>query len=576
MGQNSSKKGKGGGQGGGVSGDGHVYRHAHRKMPYRTERLEVSPAAKEAASAEVQENEGPVRVIFDTDIGTDVDDALALLMLLHLPKEDVELLGITTTYGYTQVRARVAQEIVTAYERGQSTRVPDEVGEVEKNESKSEKNEHEDDEAEAGEEAKEHQPKPPSDPPRIPVIAGHGVELGTHRDVWHTGTEGMGLFPLDEIDQMMAAQKKECGDKKAAKKGNAARFIASTVVVIGLGALTNIAEALALDPGIATNMRLVYMGMGHRMKEAQTEDFPFKSPTDPFEPGHGQFPPPRSSCAGLRIDVINDAVTNKLWWTGDPCLALMHATAPPESEVVGRLLKTWLYYRSGIFFRDVRGTCPHDALTVAEAIYPDRFVKYARGHLMIHEWAGFSTFVLDEAGPHRIGVTVAAEEFLEFLSAALTQDLVSRPHDQIDALEEGRMLEEVKLRSFATAPPESEVVGRLLKTWLYYRSGIFFRDVRGTCPHDALTVAEAIYPDRFVKYARGHLMIHEWAGFSTFVLDEAGPHRIGVTVAAEEFLEFLSAALTQDLVSRPHDQIDALEEGRMLEEVKLRSFVFAG
>jgi inosine-uridine nucleoside N-ribohydrolase len=33
-----------------------------------------------------------------------VDDALALLMLLHLPKEDVELLGITTTYGYTQVR----------------------------------------------------------------------------------------------------------------------------------------------------------------------------------------------------------------------------------------------------------------------------------------------------------------------------------------------------------------------------------------------------------------------------------------------------------------------------------------
>jgi uncharacterized protein (DUF2237 family) len=66
------------------------------------------------------------------------------------------------------------------------------------------------------------------------------------------------------------------------------------------------------------------------------------------------------------------------------------------------------------------------------------------------------------------------------------------------------------------------------------------------------------------------------AGFSTFVLDEAGPHRIGVTVAAEEFLEFLSAALTQDLVSRPHDQIDALEEGRMLEEVKLRSFVFAG
>ncbi len=89
--------------------------------------LEAAKAAKEAVAAEAQVNEGPVRVIFDTDIGTDgmkcvvcggdacdtltergragaVDDALALLMLLHLPKEDVELLGITTTYGYTQVR----------------------------------------------------------------------------------------------------------------------------------------------------------------------------------------------------------------------------------------------------------------------------------------------------------------------------------------------------------------------------------------------------------------------------------------------------------------------------------------
>jgi hypothetical protein len=58
--------------------------------------------------------------------------------------------------------------------------------------------------------------------------------------------------------------------------------------------------------------RLVYMGMGHRMKEAQTEDFPFKSPTDPFEPGHGQFPPPSivvcrapcAVCAVVRVSCV--------------------------------------------------------------------------------------------------------------------------------------------------------------------------------------------------------------------------------------------------------------------------------
>lgn len=49
----------------------------------------------------------------------------------------------------------------------------------------------------------------------------------------------------------------------------------------------------------------------------------------------------------------------------------------------------------------------------------------------------------------------------------------------------------------------------------------------GTCPHDAITTAEAVYPGRFAEYARGRLLIHEWAGFAAFVLDPEGPHRIG-------------------------------------------------
>jgi len=32
-----------------------------------------------------------------------VDDSLALLMLLHLPQENIELLGVTTTYCFTKV-----------------------------------------------------------------------------------------------------------------------------------------------------------------------------------------------------------------------------------------------------------------------------------------------------------------------------------------------------------------------------------------------------------------------------------------------------------------------------------------
>lgn len=86
-----------------------------------------------------------MKIIFDTDIGTDIDDALALLAALHLPVSDCEILAVTTTYGWTAIRAAVAKKIVDSYEG----------------------------------------------PAKRPaVIVGAGVPLGTHRDVWHTGTEG--------------------------------------------------------------------------------------------------------------------------------------------------------------------------------------------------------------------------------------------------------------------------------------------------------------------------------------------------------------------------------------------------
>jgi purine nucleosidase len=50
------------------------------------------------------------RVVLDTDIGTDVDDALALGMLLRSP--DVELVGVTTVYGDTELRARLARRLI--------------------------------------------------------------------------------------------------------------------------------------------------------------------------------------------------------------------------------------------------------------------------------------------------------------------------------------------------------------------------------------------------------------------------------------------------------------------------------
>ncbi len=51
-----------------------------------------------------------MKIIFDTDIGTDVDDFVALALLLNSP--EVELVGVTCVYGDVLLRARMALKLL--------------------------------------------------------------------------------------------------------------------------------------------------------------------------------------------------------------------------------------------------------------------------------------------------------------------------------------------------------------------------------------------------------------------------------------------------------------------------------
>ncbi len=53
----------------------------------------------------------PIPVIFDTDIGTDIDDAYALALIVHSP--ELKLLGITTVSGDAVARARLAAKLLS-------------------------------------------------------------------------------------------------------------------------------------------------------------------------------------------------------------------------------------------------------------------------------------------------------------------------------------------------------------------------------------------------------------------------------------------------------------------------------
>ncbi|MEO5822917.1 MAG: nucleoside hydrolase [Vicinamibacteraceae bacterium] len=63
----------------------------------------------------------PMPVLFDTDIGTDIDDAYALALILRSP--ELQLLGVTTVSGDAVARARLAAKLL-AVEGGAAARIP--------------------------------------------------------------------------------------------------------------------------------------------------------------------------------------------------------------------------------------------------------------------------------------------------------------------------------------------------------------------------------------------------------------------------------------------------------------------
>jgi purine nucleosidase len=144
-----------------------------------------------------------IPVIIDTDIGSDIDDILALLTAFGSP--ELEIVGITATYGDTVLRARIVKQLCDL----------------------------------AGID--------------VPIGAGEKVTL-SGRNVWLAGYEDELLDP----DATAATFE----PRKATEViSNAARSHAGELVIVGIGPLTNLANALEEDPQIESMVsQLVVMG----------------------------------------------------------------------------------------------------------------------------------------------------------------------------------------------------------------------------------------------------------------------------------------------------------------------------
>src|SRR5439155_16213936 len=64
-----------------------------------------------AQSASHASEKTPSKIILDTDIGDDIDDAFAFALALRSP--EIEVIGITTAWGDTALRARLANRLLS-------------------------------------------------------------------------------------------------------------------------------------------------------------------------------------------------------------------------------------------------------------------------------------------------------------------------------------------------------------------------------------------------------------------------------------------------------------------------------
>jgi purine nucleosidase len=261
----------------------------------------------------------PKRVLIDTDVGSDVDDALAILFALKSPQILVE--GITTVYGVSDIRAKIAKKLTGYAERSD-----------------------------------------------IPVIAGESNPLRSYRkQLWHTGREGLGVLTETDFGKSL--------DEMDIKRG-ADDFLIEKIMsnpgkytIITLGALTNIALALRKEPRIAQHIKEMYI-MGGAI--AWPHKFTLPEYTNTSDPEHNFFCDPLAAqevfLAPIRKEVFPLDITTQVPVSREDFEKLNGIGT--LQDAVKALVDEWFEYRDEIFQRHVGFTCMHDPLTVASLVYP--------------------------------------------------------------------------------------------------------------------------------------------------------------------------------------------------------------
>lgn len=158
-------------------------------------------------------------IILDTDIGDDVDDALALALILNSP--ELDLRGVTTVYRDASRRALLAQHFLEVWERHD---VPVAAG------------------------------------CSKPLLSDYITQLGNQILVLEEA--GKSMIPTAPTEHAVDFLLRTISSDQASTE--------NPITIVPIGPLTNVALALAKDPSLASRCRIVLMG---GMWNQQAENF---------------------------------------------------------------------------------------------------------------------------------------------------------------------------------------------------------------------------------------------------------------------------------------------------------------
>jgi purine nucleosidase len=307
------------------------------------------------------------RVILDTDIGTDVDDAFAVA--LAAVSKEIDVAAVTVVHGDVDLRARIARKLLNLAGRDD-----------------------------------------------IPVSKGLSEPLTPGMEYNMHGHEGKGI--LTPSDKNLKIHEKPAVDliiDDVLSSGE-------ETTVITIGPVTNLAVAIKKEPKIKRRIE-DYIFMGGALNPPIIKGKPL-SPR--FETNLNSDP--LASKIVLQSGIPTTMVPMDVTWQvliGFPHLEKLRRACTPLTDALAGMLEIWLSEIRGIgedIFGCMDMTAMHDPLTVSLAI-EDRFLKLEEMHIDPQIIEGiFRTVPKPNLKPNmKVATDVDASGFINFLVERLTR-----------------------------------------------------------------------------------------------------------------------------------------------------------